>query len=325
LNYELQKAVDLRDESPPPDWAFINSTHYPRENPPLGYWGFDYEALFTADFAAQIGIEDPDEEGRFLTLCELSERGLVHEVWIYASGDVPDAGAAEVLGIMPRYDEEAEEPLSAVLDRCAGNGCFDEEDEIPLACDQTLRIAFINNTRGVGCFMESLSHGFETIAGRGYLPPLAGPFREFAGFALDERFGLPFDSWYACPYDGDCLTYPTDHSVNYEVGIHSDVLDPYDPICGNAHWPPNARSHYDIRNTQPILSSCPSFRLGDGEGGKDALHALSADQWMHYDDLAPDCTGAWLVYWWQNFPGRNNAAMLDDTRPMPNWWPYFFY
>lgn len=94
LQYEIARSVDLRDEVPPADWPYRNSTLYPREDPPTGTWGFDYEQLFGERFAELYGFEDPDSPGRYLTLCELSERGLVHDVWIYGDADVPDAGAA---------------------------------------------------------------------------------------------------------------------------------------------------------------------------------------------------------------------------------------
>jgi hypothetical protein len=44
-----------------------------------------------------------------------------------------------------------------------------------------------------------------------------------------------------------------------------------------------------------------------------------------YAELAPDCMGRWLVYWWQNMPGLNNRSKDDDGRPMKNWWVFWFY
>ena len=41
----------------PPDWAYNNSTLYPRESPQLGSWGFDYAQLFTSEFAELMGID----------------------------------------------------------------------------------------------------------------------------------------------------------------------------------------------------------------------------------------------------------------------------
>src|SRR5690606_4021942 len=70
LEYELAYLVDLRDETPPPGWTYDNSTLYPREDPVDGYWGFDYERLFDADYAPLLGIEDPGDPGTPLALCD---------------------------------------------------------------------------------------------------------------------------------------------------------------------------------------------------------------------------------------------------------------
>jgi hypothetical protein len=53
VRYELAHLADLRDAVPPPGWPYNNSTLYPRENPVEGYWGFDYERLFTPEYAAR--------------------------------------------------------------------------------------------------------------------------------------------------------------------------------------------------------------------------------------------------------------------------------
>jgi hypothetical protein len=322
LEYEIAYAIDLRDRVPPPSWPYRNSTLYPREEPPDGYWSFDYEKLFESDLAALYGITDPEGSGRPLTLCELSERGMVHEVWIYGDADVPDVSAAEVLGIMPHYDA-AFQRIGTMLDRCAGNGCFDAEDTIPPECARTLRIGWVNNTRGVGCYMESLSHGIETIGGGDFIPYWRPYFRELAGFDLDTRHGLPFSSWYACTA-GDCLTYPTDSSVVWKVGTQTGTIDPYVAVCGSAHFPPNARTHYDVAHTEPVQSTCESYRRGGGPGS-DPSTPTSSRAWLGYTPIAGDCTGPWIIYWWQSFPGIDREAMTTDGAPMKNWWPFLFY
>jgi hypothetical protein len=43
-----------------------------------------------------------------------------------------------------------------------------------------------------------------------------------------------------------------------------------------------------------------------------------------YRDLDPDCMGAWLDYWRQNMPGRDNRQKDDAGRPMKIWWPFLF-
>jgi hypothetical protein len=323
LEIAIPYAVDLTDTVPPEDWPYRNSTAYPREDPVQGQWGFDYEQLFDEEFAALYGIDDPEEPGRPLTLCELSERGLVHEVWIYGDADVPDVGAAEILGLQPYYDDDGVRH-DGPLDRCAGNGCFDDEDEIPDACTRTLRIGWVNSTRGVGCYLESTSHGIEAIGQSFNVPAFSRHFHRFAGFDLDERYDIPFTSWYACREAG-CLSYPDARSVEYEIEETTGRIDDYDPVCGNIHFPPNAREHYDITHSQPVDTTCVGFRRGGGAGGEDVRAPLDASAWLDYDPLAPDCTGAWGVFWWQTFPGRDRQALEDDGTPLQNWWPFLYY
>jgi hypothetical protein len=320
LEYDLAYQVDLRDAMPPPGWTYNNSTLYPREEPVDGYWGFDYERLFDADYAQYLGIEDPEAPGVPLALCEAIERGLVHEVWVYGDADVPDVSAAEMLELKPYYDEDGNR-LPGAMDRCVGNGCFDEEDVIP--CGRSVRVAWFNNTRGPGCFLESLSHAFEGMGRRGsqVLPYLSRYFSEFAGMELDLDYGLPIESWYSCPYGEPCLSYPGESSVQYAVSDPvQGTIDGYDPVCGNVHWTPNARQHYDLSGTDAVRTSCVSWR--DGSGGTELY---DGSQHTPYMDYAPDCMGAFLVWWRQSLPGRGNAALDDGGMPMRNWWPFLFY
>jgi hypothetical protein len=323
--YELAYAVDLRDESPSPLWLYNNSTLYPREKPATGQWGFDYEQLFSPEFAARYGIEDPDEPGQVLDLCELFVRGLVHEVWIYGDADVPDVGAAEILEWKPVYDDKLQR-IPGMMNRCAGNGCFDLDDKIPETCTSTVRIAWMNNTRGPGCFLENLGHGFESIGAwnEKQIPYLSTYFVLFAGYRLDERYGLPFDSWYACD-SGACLSYPTQTSVAYDIAGHQGVVDPYDPVCGNVHFVPNGRSHYDLASPFEVLSSCVSFRMYNGPAGEDVPATFTTGTFKAYEALASDCMGPFLVWWRQSFPGRDNKSWDKDGLPMRNWHVFTFY
>jgi hypothetical protein len=310
--------ADLRDDAAA-GAPRANSALYPREDPVEGYWGFDYEALFTADFAAHMNQTDPGrpEDGP-LDLCTLLDRGLVHEVWIHGDGDHPDVTAAEVLENKPVYDADGN-PTGA-WDRCAGNGCFDDEDELP--CARTVRIGWLNSTRGPGCFLESLGHGFESIGARNpdQLPQLSQDFVPFANFALDQHYGAPVDSWYACPYDGPCLAYPSKTSVAYHLDAGTGTIEDYDAVCGNVHFPPNARAQYDLLNTAPVSTSCKHF--GDGTGAKDDF--TNADL-APYRELAPDCMGAFLVWWRQNWPGPHTTKVREDGTPMKSWWPFLYY
>lgn len=320
LQYELAYAVDLRDATPPAGWPYNNSTRYPREEPVEGYWGFDYERLFTDEYAGYFGIRDP-ATGRNLRLAELVERGLVHEVWIYGDADVPDGSAAEVLEVKPRYDE-ARVRIAGAMDRCAGNGCFDDEDTLPAELQRTLRIAYFNQGRGYGCFLESLGHGWESMGSRGrnLIPYLSRYFEEWAGMDLDRRHGLAFPSWYACPYGQPCLTYPTQSSVRYTLPAGTGTLESYDPVCGNAHFTPAGRQHYDLDSDFAVRTSCKRYR--DGSGASDLFSRADYDR---YRTVAPDCMGPFLMWWRQSLPGLDNRSRDAAGAPMLNWWPFLFY
>jgi hypothetical protein len=280
----------------------------------------DYEKLFQPEFTQRYNISDPDNPSRLLSLCELIDKGLVHEVWIYGDADVPDVSSAEILELKPYYDEYRCR-LPGAMNRCAGNGCFDLDDYIP--CNRTVRIAWFNNSRGVGCFLESLSHGFESIGAHNLsqIPYLNRYFIPFAGFDLRSRYALPVSSWYACSTN-DCLSYPTETSVAYnlpDVG-RQGVIDPYDPVCGNVHFPPNARHPYDLSSPYNVRTSCTHYRDGSGQ-----TEIFNTQSFAAYDTMAPDCDGPFLVWWRQNFPGLDNQAKDNQGNPMLNWWPFLFY
>ena len=320
LQYQLAYPVDMRDPVPPANYPYNNSTLYPRQSPVQGAWGFDYGRLFTSEYAQHYDIRDPNDSTRVLGLCDAIDQGLVHEIWVYFDGDVPDVNAAEILEQKPVYDENRQR-VPGQMNRCAGNGCFDPEDNIP--CTRTVRIAFFNNTRGAGCFLESLSHGLESTGGSptGPIPYLRRYFIPFASFDLDTRYGLPFRNWYVCPYNRlDCLSYPSETSVTYDTGTFSGSVANYDPVCGNAHFPPNARGQYDMASPYTVRTSCANYRDGSGQ-----TMEFTSQQLAPYANLAPDCTGPWQVWWYQNIPGLDNASRDDAGNPMLSWWPFLFY
>jgi hypothetical protein len=205
LDYELVDVVDLRDgvggrPPTPADYAYENSTLYPRRPQGEPGWGFDYAELFSEAFAPRYGFEDPLAPGTFLSLCELIESGRIHELWLVGSGDVPDAAAAEVLEHKQRYDA-GRNPLPGSFERCAGNGCFDED--VP-RCERSVRIGFVNYNRGPGCYLHSQGHGLESTGHTRVVPALS--------------------DWLV-PYFSSCgsVHVPPNTSVEYDYGSLAEV------------------------------------------------------------------------------------------------------
>jgi len=319
LEYQILKFVDLRD----PDRKTGNSRHLPVKDP-QARTGFNmkYSEYFSEEFAKHYAIPAPDNPNRFLRLGELLDLGYLHEVWFFESGNVdakPFSGSYEVVEQKPRYDEAFRRIGNSWVQ--AGNGGDPDQPWVGRSC----RIGCINASRGVGCFLESLAHGIEGNSNSEAIPYFTKYFKEYAGFQLKTRYGLPFDSLYAVDYRESQIQYP---SANKMVVTHrgeKHTVNDYVAVGGNAHFPPNARGHYDLNNPNPVLSTLEDWRIGSGPSGKDLAKPFTNKAFQLYRELAPDCMGAWLVYWRQNMPGFRNRQKDDKGRPMKNWIPFLFY
>lgn len=319
LEYQVFKFVDLRD--PPP--ATGNSSKIPVKDPEAKR-GFNmkYRQYFSEEFAAYYGVPDPRAPGRFLRLDELLDGGYVHEVWFFESGNVkaiPHVGSYEVVEQKPRYDEK----FRRVADQWvqAGNGGDNDQPWVGRSC----RIGCINASRGIGCFLESLAHGIEGNANCGAIPYFSRYFKEYADFNLRQRYQLPFDSLYGVGYGGQQIRYPDNKTMVLTHNGKEFRVENYVPAGGSAHFPPNARGHYDLDNAAPVLSTIEDWRIGSGADGKDVAKPFTNQAFRTYRDKAPDCMGAWLVYWRQNMPGLDNRQQDADRKPMKNWIPFLFY
>ncbi len=316
LDYQVFKLVDLTDSAPPADKLDGNSTRYPR----IPNWkegiNFQYSQLFGEKFAGYYDAGDPDNPTRRLSLRELVEKGFVHEVWFLAKQGQYGA-PFESIEVKQAYDEAFHKiPGKSVQ---AGNGGDDGQPFI----GRSLRILFINAERGPGCAMESLGHSLEGMANCNAIPNLRKYFREFAGFDLDKRYGLPFDSLYA---RGDTkLSYPTPTTMVYQRDGREHRVENYIPAGNSVHFTPNSRGDYDLDNPQPVLCTIEHYRRLDGPNGKDKAELWTVDKFKKYNQLAGDCMGPWLVYWRQNIPGLENRSKDDSRGPMKNWWPFLFY
>jgi hypothetical protein len=321
LRYELERVVDLTDAIAPEGWPYLSSTRVP-----VGADGaFDPEALFSDDFATALGIEDPDQPGRSMALCEVFERGIAHEVWL-AVGD----GMREPPLMMERkqiYDAELG-PIPGAFQPCvaAGGRCI----EVP--CNVTVRLAHLNPRRGPGCDLQVRGWSFLTTGLA--LPYFADNAGAYFNGDLRARFGVPFDDFYdICPDSSSCIDYPSPTSARAaDASSVSWQIDSFRQGCGSPEFPPNATARWAWSVSQPVESRCEHYGLRDGDTGEDRYRAYSADTLPSYDERfigagaqANDCGGSWQLYWRQNMPGLGNGAVADDGSPMKNWWPFLFY
>lgn len=315
LEYEVFKFVDLREA----EMASANSSKVPYKPGVTNTFNLDYNQFFSAKFAEYYQVECEPGSKRYLSLVELLDRGLVHEVWMMADHD-ENLKAYESVELKPVYDENFKKKPGEYVQ--AGNG----GDEAQRWTGRSVRIAFVNVTRGIGCFMESLSHSIEGTANSKAIPYFTRYFYEFAGHDLDKRYpGFPWFSFYPLWGKDNGISYPnpTNAVVNFR-GKQWELTN-YIAYGGNVHFPPNARSHYDLENKEPVMSTIEDWRIGSGPGGKDVAKLWTNEAFAQYSKMAPDCMGPWIVYWRQNFPGLNNRQKDDLGKPMKNWWPFLFY
>lgn len=320
LQYQVFKMVnltdaDLKNAPPSPDG---NSSRYPRDsNGPQGSGrpNFRYADLFGPAFARLYGVRDAKQPGHFMTLGEMVDRGLVHEVWFLAIQG--SAGApSETTEMKQVYDARFHKVPGKWVQ--AGNAL--PGSEWPWT-GRSLRILFMNATRGPGCAMESLSHSMEATANADAIPYFKRNFDDFAGFNLDRRFGLPFDRLYGhSPY-----AYPDPTTLVYKRDGQDVTVKDYVVTGGNVHFCPSARQDYDLDSPFTVMSTIEHYGLHDGPDGRDKADPWTVARFQQYKALANDCQGPWLVYWRQNMPGLGNHAHDLDNRHAKNWWPFLFY
>jgi len=316
LSYEVFKTVDLRD----PGKTTGNSSKSPlKKDAAPDAINMDYGALFGEEFARLYDVPDPKDPKRRLRLDEMIDAGFVHEVWFFAAA-TGDLRCLECIELKPVHDERCV-PLPSGEVREAGNG----EDPDRKWTGRSVRLNNLNPDRGIGCAMENLGHSLEGMAHSGVIPYFKKYFDEYAGFDLDARHGLPFDSFYPLWGKGKGVEYPDEKTAVVTDGEKTWRLEGYAARGGNVHFPPNARHHYDLENERPVLSTIEDWRVGSGPSGADVAKPFTNAAFARYRDVAPDCMGAWLVYWRQNMPGLGNRQKDDAGRPMKNWWPFLFY
>jgi hypothetical protein len=316
LKYKVFKYIDLSDPGAPPS----NCTRTPVKANTNIFHNFDHNGLYSEQYAGCWGVRDPRDMSRYLRLDELVDLGYIHEVWTFTHYD-NKLNVFETNEIKPVYDDNFQK-ISNLYKHC-GNGADQDLEWY----GRSLRFNGINWTRGVGCGMENLAHSIEAMAHSEVIPYYTKYFDEFAGFDLDKRYGLPFDSLYWMSYDGkssNVYPNPTTVIINCKK-FGRFVISNYVAKGGNCHFPPNGRWQYDKNNTQEVMSTIEDWRIGSGPDGKDLAKPWSIENFRMYWEKAPDCMGTWIIYWRQNMPGLDNKAKDDDGKPMKNWWPFLFY
>jgi hypothetical protein len=322
LQYQLTQVVDLTDAQVPADWPYLSSTLLPVDE--LGQ--FVPEALFSSEFAALMGIEDPDVPGTQLDLCTIFERGIANEVWL-AVGD----GMRE-----PPLMMERKQRYDASFSALAGDfqACVSASDHcLEVACGVTVRLAHLNPRRDPGCDLQV--RGWSMLESGRSIPYLAANANPFFNADFSARFAAPFNDLYeACDRGAEpCVEYPGPSTARaVSTGNTSWSIDPYLQGCGSPDFPPNATARWAWAGAQAVDSRCEHYQLQDGDESRDRYLPYSLGSLPTYEPrfigTAPfpgDCGGAWQLYWRQNMPGWNNPAYAVDGTPMKNWWPFSFY
>lgn len=314
LQYEVEKIVDLRDPS----------AEYPSFWPPGP--NFDVGELYTAAFAPRYGFADPERPGQFLTMCQLFERGVIHELWIAAEAGV--RAVYENQSRMQRYDADLNK-IPGSFQECT-NGCYNDPRDL-VNCKVTTRMQEVNKGRGVGCFSHAAGHALENMGDA--MPYWRSHASRFFYQGMRQRYGLPYDRL----YDLDCFlgqapaqrkcAFPSPTTLQYTASMgQSFSFDAFGQGCGDIHHKPNIYGSGVV-----AAHACEHYGLRDGEDGQDATTLYSqagslADQKMaEYDRQFPDCDGGWNTYLRQSMPGLGNRAFAADGSPMKNWWPFLFY
>jgi hypothetical protein len=330
LEYHLAGFIDLTDSMPPSNWPYVSSTRLPV----TASGKFDMSALFSSSFASNYDFPDPNNPTRYLTLCELFERGIINELWLLVGSDMSGRKPPLMVESKQEYDAQ-NRPLPGMFNSCTGYDCLPAD--MP-HCSVTARIAHLDPTQpGPGCDLLVRSIGIENM--RVALQYLQDNASDFFNDDFKSRFRTDFDSWtelvemggvgsWWCTQNGPaCISYPSQTTA---IGTYPDggtwKIDPFIQGCGNAHFPPNAQFLWDYSNPQPVQSRCENYGLHNGPDGGDRTDVYTSAKVTASTLSSGDyCPNGWQNYLRQSMPGLGNKARAVDGSPMKNWWPFLFY
>jgi len=93
---------------------------------------------------------------------------------------------------------------------------------------------------------------------------------------------------------------------------------------GWTHMPPNTTGNYDYLNQSLVASDIEDWRP-DGSGLKKLVNVDTWGKltypWPGETEFGQRVETQWYVYWFQNFPGRDNR-IPHGSRWMTNWWAF---
>lgn len=349
IDPQLGKLVDLQDRN-----GHANSDAFPRGQLLTGTPGYrtvGYNRLFTLEFAKQLGVRSKDGS-RFLALHELVDQGLIHDVIMIANQvdartvNPPDQVTSNILEVAFTARAYTDD-LKKIKGEFVKNGTsfeFQKNDmNRPKERDhnsmpwtgRSLRIYFLNVSRGPGCLLHSLAHDFEfrfnesriyspgsNLHGRSPHPYLQDVFRSYAGFDFRKRYGTSFDSLYA---GGDDYSYEdADKDGVFDTLVTGDGERVQNYLAmGNCHYAPGSKKGYDYTPKIKVNSMIEAFAKQHARP-----QPISPQNWSHLKldpSIDDDCGGKYLVYWMQNMPGLDNPCIDLRGNPMKNWWPFMYY
>jgi hypothetical protein len=345
LDPQLAEIVNLQDNS-----SHANSGYFPR-GPlnPNGYPEVGYYQLFTQAYAPYWGYM---ENGQYLTLGQILQRGYIHEIIMMANqvdgvpANPPDQVTNDILEVAfvaQAYDANRN-PIPGAYVR---NGVHHDrqtadmsqatgiDDNSMLWTGRSARIYFLNVARGNGCLLHSLAHewefrysvsqiyapgqSYDTASSNPYMAPI---FTRYDDFDMDTKYGVSFNSLYA---GGNSYTYTTCGNNGARTTLNAPLantpasINNYTAVAGNCHYPPGASQGYDYYPSSTVMSSMETF----GQVGETPV-PFNFSHWA-YVNTDDDCGGRWLTFWYQNFPGLDNNAFDPQGNPMLNWWPFMYY
>ncbi len=324
IRFQILRVLDLRDDAARAAPERTTSSRMPvKADHRRGEATIDYAALFSDQFAPSLGFADPRAPGRFLNLAELANAGWVHEVWFYAIHDAGDDWPGLETCEMKRLYDDRCRPIEGKHGQ-AGNGA----DRSMPWIGRSFRVAFFNPHRGPGCSMENYGHTMEWLANSNSIAYYRRYFFEFADFDLDSRRGLPIENFYRTSYDrraGDLISFPKPDRLELTFRGETHAVEPFITTGGSAHFPPGGRWHYDLESPHEVLTTLETYRTRRTPEGADEPRTFTREKFARYTRTAPDCMGAWIVYWFQSMPGLDNQAIDAEGKPMKNWWPFLYY